>query len=804
MRDVLRDVEYSVRVLLKKPGFTCAAVLALALGIGANSTIFSFANGILLRPLPYPQPERLVTVDEVSTKRGPDPMGVSFPNYLDWRQQQTVFEDVAAYSTRRMTLQTPDGPESLQGGTLSAHLLNVLGVPPVLGRGFTAEEDRRGQDSVVILGHELWQRRFGGDPNVVGQVVEIDRRPRTVVGVMPPGFKFPAVAELWLPLALDAEIWTRNDHGLGALARLRPGVTLTEARAELNVIAERIEAENPVTNEGMRVVVQDFRDDLTGTYRQALLVLLGVVGFVLLIACANVANLMLAHSVARQKEIAIRAALGASRARIVRHLLTESLVLGALGGALGLGLAVWGMELLLAAIPIDIPFWMKFDLDVRVLAFTLGVSLATGVLFGVLPALYASRPDLNEALKDGGRGASPGRGRHRLRSLLVVSEVALSLVLLIGAGLMMRSFLRLADVDPGLDPSNVLTMRLSLPSEKYPDGTTRSSFYRQLQERVAALPGVESAAAVSNVPLGGGLWGRSLTVEGWPVLSVGEAPMINHCVATPGYFRTMGIPMLAGRDFTYADTADSTRVTIVDERLAREYWPNESALGKRIRFGPPESNEPWHTVVGVVGTVHHQRLDAHTRQSIYVPHDQIPVPFMTLTIRATGDATGLAAAVRRQVLELDPGLPVINAQMMEDIVGQSIWQPRLYALLFAVFAAVALALALVGIYGVMSYSVTQRTHEIGVRMALGARPGDVVRLVVRQGMTLALAGVAIGVALALALTRVVSGLLFGVTATDPQTFVALSALLIGATLAASLVPARRAARVDPLVALRYE
>jgi putative ABC transport system permease protein len=568
-------------------------------------------------------------------------------------------------------------------------------------------------------------------------------------------------------------------------------------------IASNIEQQNPVTNEGLSVRLTSLRAGLVGDYKKALLILLGVVGFVLLIACVNVANLLLARATARQKEIAIRAALGANRRRIFRQLLTESLLLGLISGALGLVLALWGMDLLLAAIPIDIPFWMKFDLDGRVLGFTATCSLLTGFVFGTVPALEASNPDLNETLKEGGRSGT-GSGRHRLRSLLVVAEIALSLVLLVGAGLMMRSFMSLQNVNAGINPEGVLTMYIALPGAKYRAPEKRITFFSQVLERVRSIPGVQSAGTNSGLPLSGNNWGRSLTVEGAPVLPVGEAPVINHCVISSNYFSAMGITILKGRDFDERDSREAPKVTIIDERLAREYWPDEDPLGKRIRFGPPEDNEPWHTIVGVVGDVRHERLDASTRESVYLPFAQIPIGGSSLAIRKEGRAENLIGAVRAQVRELDPDLPVTQVMPMTEVAARSVWQPRLYTVLFGVFAAVALILATVGIYGVMSYAVTQRTREIGLRMALGAQRQDVLKLVVGQGVLLASIGVGVGLVAAVALTRLMSSLLFGVTATDPMTFVAVSVLLAGVALGACFIPARRAAKVDPMVALRYE
>jgi putative ABC transport system permease protein len=798
-----RDVSYSVRVLLKNYAFTIVVVLTLALGIGANTAIFSFANGILLRPLPYPQSDRLAVLDETALKQGMESMAVSFPNFLDWREQNTVFEDIGIYyGTSRFSLSGAGEPIEVRGSFISSGLFEILRVSPQLGRTFTANEDRPDEDAVVILGHNLWQRNFGGDQNIIGRKIMISNRPRTVVGVMPPGFRFPEVSELWAPVALTPQTFTRTDHGLSSIARLKDGVSFQQAQAEMTNIAARIEQQNPLTNEGLGVKVTSLRDTLTGDYREALLILLGVVGCVLLVACVNVANLMLARATARQREFALRAALGASRWRIMRQLLVESLVLAFIGGLLGFILSIWALRLLLTAIPIDLPFWMNFGIDLRVLGFTAAITVLTGLLFGAAPALQTSRVDLNDTLKEGGRGSSGVRGRAR--SLLVVTEIALSLVVLVGAGLMIQSFLRLKRVNIGLNPHNVLTAGVSLPRAKYKQDDQRSTFFKHLLERVRNLPGVEAASVTATLPLSGDNWGRSLTVEGFPVLALAQAPAIQHTVVAPDYFRTMGIPLLAGRDFNDADAGGSPNVTIIDERLAREYWPNQSPIGKRVRFGPPEDNEPWHTIVGVVGTVRHQRMQEDTRKSVYLPHQKIPVSGLALVVRTKANPQELTGAIRREVAQLDPDLPVSEVETMEEVVAESIWQPRLYATLFGAFAGGALLLALIGIYGVMAFLVQTRTHEIGVRMALGATTRDVFNLIVGRGMKLTAAGVLIGVAGAIALTRLMHSLLFNTSATDPITFIVISALLSLAAFFACYLPARRAARVDPLIALRYE
>jgi putative ABC transport system permease protein len=800
MQTIWQDLRYGARTLLKNPGFTLTAVITLALGIGATSVIFSFVNGILLRPLPYRDSDRLVLLDETAPKRGVASMGVSYLNFLDWREQNRVFTGIAIYEGGwDYTLTGTDEPEELSCAWVSYNAFEILGVGPILGRTFIAEEERWKNGAVVILSHDLWVRRFDAKPNVVGRTISLNARPHTVIGVMPSGFKFPKVADLWVPM--PPVVGGRAEHGWNAIARLKPGMTMERAQSDMTAVARHIEERYPATNEGLDVKLIPLREGLAGDYRKALLVLMGVVGLVLLIACVNVANLLLARASSRTKEVAIRTALGAGRWRVFRQLLTESLALGVMGGALGLLFAFWGLGLLPAALPTDLPFWMKFNLDGRVLGFTAGVTLLTALVFGAAPASQASNVSLNEALKEGGRSAS-GAARHRTLRSLVVAEVALSLVLLIGAGLMTRSFMRLQHTSSGFNPENLLTLRLNLPVAKY-DFPQRRAFFQQLLERIRATPGVEAAAAAFNLPLREAANERSMTVEGYPALPQAQAPIVNNNVITPGYFRTMGIPLLVGRDFNDADTADSTSVTIIDDRLAHEYWPNESPIGKRLTLGPPEDKDPWYTVVGVVGAVKNESLNPTRRKTAYVPHTQYSADDMSLAIRAR-NPENLATAIQKHVKAMNPDLPIINLRTMTEVVSQSVWQPRLYAILFVVFAAVALALASVGLYGVMAYSVSERSREMGIRMALGAQRRDVLKLVVAEGMTLTLFGIGVGLAAALALTRLMRSLLFEVGVTDPLTFSVIAVLLTLVALLACYIPARRATKVDPMVALRHE
>ncbi|MBO0859499.1 MAG: ABC transporter permease [Chloracidobacterium sp.] len=802
MKTLWYDARYGLRMLMKKPGFTSTAVITLALGIGATSVIFSFVNGILLRPLPYQDSDRLVMLYEAAPKRGIASTGISPLNFLDWREQNSVFTSVAAYHGGSYSFSEGGEPEQLSGEFISYNTFAILGVAPILGRTFTAEEDRPGNDMVVILGHGLWKRRFGAKPEVIGRKITLNNRQRTVIGVMPPDFKFPEGADLWVPLAIDPSYWSRHSHGWDAIARLKPGVTLEQAQSNMTVVARRLEEQYPATNEGWGVVLTTLREDLAGDYRKALLILMGAVGLVLLIACVNVANLLLSRASSRAKEVAIRTALGAGRWRVFRQLLTESVLLGLMGGALGCGLAVWGLDLLVAAIPIDLPFWMKFNLDGRVLGFTASVTLLASLIFGAAAALQTSKVNLNEALKEGASGGS-GANRHQMLRLLVVTEVALSLILLIGAGLMMRSFMRLQGVNPGFNPENLLTLRVDLPGAKYDTPEKSRAFFKGLLERVSALPGAQAAGAAWRLPLAGGGRRTPLTVEGFPVLPGGQGSLVNYCVSAPNYFYAMGIPILKGRDFTGADARDSMKVAIIDEQVAREFWPNESPLGKRVRFEAREENDPWHTIVGVVGAVKHNSLKLERTKTVYVPHAQDSMGDMTLAVRAA-NTENLAPAIRGQVKAMDPDQPITNMRTMTEVISRSVWQPRLYAILFGALAAVALALASIGVYGVMAYSVSERTREIGVRVALGAQRRNVLKLVIAQGMKLALIGAGVGLGASLALTRLMQSLLFEVSPTDPWTFAGLAALLSGVAMLACYLPARRATKVDPMFALRCE
>ncbi len=805
MGTLWQDLRYGIRTLLRRPGFTLIAVLALMLGIGANSAIFSVVNGVLLRPLPYADPERLVQVWEYRPRQGMNQIEVSSAEFAAWRDQNRVFEQIAAIDHADYNLTGNDEPQRISGARVSASYFPLLGVKPALGRTFLPEEDQPDHNSVVVLSYGIWQGRFGSDPNILGKSVTLNGTACTVIGIMPRGFQLPHDAGLARPIAFtSAEQTTSGNHYLEVIARLKPGVTIKEAAGEMSAIAGRLEQTFPNTNVGHGVVLVPLHEQVVGEVRPALLVLLGAVGFVLLIACANVANLLLARSAARRKEIAIRTALGASRARIIRQLLTESLFLAVLGGAAGLLLAMWGVDLLIRLIANSIPRANEISLDGRVLGFTLLISLMTGLLFGLLPALQTSRPDLTESLKEGGRDSAESFRRNRARSLLVVCEVALTLVLLIGAGLLIKSFLRLRDVNPGFNPAGTLTLELSLPASKYSDGAQIAGFYQQLLPRVEALPGVQAAGAVSVLPLSGNDESNFVGIEGHQPLPPGQALRAGRRIVNPDYFRAMGIPLKRGRPFTQADTRETERVMIINETMAHRFFaPDEDPLGKRIRTGGGSS--PWLSVVGVVGDVRHGGLDRDARPEMYFPYLQAPSRSMALVVRAAaGDPLKLAGPVRGQVLSLDKDQPIGNVMSLEQLLAESVAPRRFSMLLLGLFAAVAMILAAVGIYGVMSYSVAQRTREIGIRMALGAQAADVLRMVVGQGMVLAVIGLGVGLATALAVTRVMSSLLFEVSATDPLTFAGVSILLAVAALLACYIPARRATKVEPVVALRYE
>jgi putative ABC transport system permease protein len=812
METIWQDVRFGVRMLLKKPVFTAVAVVALALGAGANTAIFSVVNGVLLRPLPYKDPDKLVRLGEWS--RQVPGMSVSYPNFKDWRVRNHVFDGIAATQFDSYNLTGGDEPERLQGRNVSYNFFDVLGVAPALGRPFRADEDRAGASRVCMISHGLWQRRFGGDRKIVGKPLTLNGEGYTVVGVLPQDYRFGTQTDVFAPIGLNEDsdrMSPRDNHpGIYAYARVKPGVTFEQAEAEMKAIAAQMAEEYPKTNAGNGVTMTPLREYFVGDLRASLIMLLAAVGFVLLIACANVANLMLARAASRSREIAVRKAMGASRFRIVRQLLTESVMLALVGGVVGLLLAMWGVDVLRRASLDLLPTTADIGLDRNVLLFTFGVSLLTGIIFGLAPALQASKHDLSESLKEGGRSGADGGARNRVRSLLVVSEVALSLVLLVGSGLLVRSFLLLRETDAGFRQENLLTMQVSHRVGK-DEGRKAINFFNAVEEKVRALPGVE-AVAVSN---GAPLLGSSETmfrIKGRPPAEPGKQPMTVAFWTTPGHLDALGIRLLRGRFIEEHDTLGSQPVTVIDEELARLYFNGEDPVGQYFA-GDPEHDMPDYLIVGVVGHVKNYGLDSPgpVQAQIYRARAQVPEKFqplladrVTLLVRTSGEPEAMTAAVRRAVQEVDPNQPVYGVQTMEQVVSDSIGTQRLSMMLLILFAAVAVILAAVGIYGVMSYAVAQRTHEIGVRMALGAQGGDVLRMVVRQGMALVLAGVGVGLLGAVVLTCLMSGLLYGVSATDPLTFAGVPLLLFVVALLACLVPARRATKVDPMEALRYE
>ena len=810
MEALLSDVRYGFRLLLKRPAFTGVAVIALALGIGANTAIFSVVNAVLLRTLPYTDPDRLVMVWEANP-RGNQRNVVSPANFLDWRDQNTVFEQMAMFVDTRFNLNGTDEPEELPTQIADVNLFTVLGATPLMGRTFIQQDSVAGTDNVTILSRGLWQRRFAGDPEIIGKTIALNGENFTIVGVMPAGFQMfvkqgsqiGKPVDLWLPWTYNPQARIRRGRSWMTVARLKPGVSLEQAQSEMSSIAARFEQQYPEFNKGWGVNVVSLRDQFVGDIKPALLVLLAAVGFVLLIACANVANLLLARAATRQKEIAIRIALGAGRWRVIRQLLTESVLLSIVGGAAGLLLALWGTELLLALGPRDLLGIDSVGIDRRVLLFTAAVSMITGLVFGVVPAVSASRTNLNETLKEGGRDRSGGGRSRRLRSAFVVVEVALALVLLIGSGLMIRSLWRLQAVDPGFNSSNLLTARLLLPGSRYGQDSQRTAFFKQLVERLQALPGVRTATAIDAMPLGGPGSATGFTISGKPKPAAGEVPVCDVRVIEPNYFEAIGVPLLMGRTFSEREATEVSRVVIINKALSDRYFPGEEALGKKIAISMSENPVP-SEIVGIVADAKYAGLDRETRPMAYWPHPELARSSMTLIVRAESDPLALSSALRREVQAMDKDQPIADVRTMEQMVNDSIARTRFSAFLLAVFAGVAMALAAVGIYGVMAYSVEQRTHEIGIRMALGADRGDVVAMVVRQGMTLAAVGVAIGLVSAFALTRFLSTLLYQVSVTDAGSFASVSIALAAVALVASLIPAYRATKVDPMIALRYE
>jgi putative ABC transport system permease protein len=812
MGNLLQDVRYGLRMLMKQPSFTLIAILALALGIGANTAIFSVVNAVLLRPLPYKESERVMQVWSVNVKRGWTSVPSSYLNFSDWREQNGVFDSMAAYAEASAAFTYGDVPEQLEGVGATRDLFRVLAAEPILGRTFQAEDERPGGSHVVVLSYDLWRRRFNSDPKIIGQQVKFDGEATTVIGVMPQDFRFPLnveTSDFWIPLDPSQDFnKERGANYLNVVGRLKPGVTTEQAQAEMATIAQRLEQQYPDKNAGKSVHLVALYEQMVKSIRPALLILLGAVGFVLLIACANVANLLLARASSRQKELAIRTALGASRIRIIRQLLTESLLLAFAGGAIGLLLALWGVDLLGAVIPSDIPRIKEIGLDVRVLGFTTAIALLTGVVFGLLPAWQASRPDLTESLKEGSRGSTEGVRRNRTRSLLVISEVALSLVLLIGAGLLIKSFVYLLNVKPGFDPDHVLTASLALPPAKYPGSPEQAAFFRQVIERVKALPGVESASVVMPLPLTGNMMQNVLTVDGRPPLAPGERLITNSHLIGADYLKTMGIPLIRGRAFTEQDNSNAPRVFLVNETLARRYFPGEDPVGRRISVSlraSGEEKDKMGEIVGVVGDVKHHALDKESGPECYVPYLQIPDTYMTVVLRTSSpDPAAMAPVLRNAIQQVDPEEPVADVTTMNQVLAKSVATRRFNMLLLGIFASVALVLAGVGIFGVMNYSVAQRTHEIGIRMALGARQTDVLKMVIGQGMIFTFIGLGLGLIAAFALTRVMSSLLYNVGATDPLTFVGVPLILMVVAFIACYIPARRATRVDPMIALRYE
>ncbi len=805
METLLQDIRFSVRMLFKSPGFATIAVLCIAIGIGANTAIFSVVNAILLRPFPYADPDHIVGLHETQKTYKIDRAGLSNLDFRDLREQATSFSAMAAYTNRSLTFSGEGEPERVQGASISWNLFPFLGVKPALGRPFRPDEDRIGGPGAVLLSHELWLRRFNGDPNVVGRTILVNASAHTIAGVMPPGFKFPENQLAWTPLEPFVHDAKRSERNLAVLARLKPGVGVDPARAEMKALVGRIAAQSPDTHTGWSGDVQLLRDEFAGpTLRRIVLTMLGAVISVLLIACSNVANLLLARATVRQREVAVRAAFGAGRLRLVRQFLTESVVIGLLGGILGIVFAYWGIRWIEISIPADNPpaYWMKFTIDSTVLLYTVVIALTTGLLFGLAPALQAVKTDLQETLKEGGRGAGGSLRRNRLRSGLVVAQVAISLALLVSAALFVRSFLKIQDDSGGLRTSKVMTMRIYLPAGRYEKDEDMSRRVEDVVRRLETLPGVEAASASNNIPLSGGGSGGRVVVEG-KSFPRGEEPAIFWTGVSPHFLQAVGLKPLAGRGFTDAEGTSRSHVALINQKLAGKLWPGQDPLGRRFQLIDEKTVE-WISVIGVIPDFKSSDIDSDLEPAAFLPYPYEAARNTGLTIRTRGNPLEIVAGARRQIRASDPNLPVFDLYTLEEARQQGIWEYRFLGGMFTVFGGIALFLAAIGVYGVLSYSVSQRVREIGVRVALGAREGQVVGLVLRQGMLLALFGILFGLPLAFGASRAVAGTLYGISPNDPVSFTLIAAVLAAIAALASYMPARRALEVDPLEALRGE